>query len=73
VGILYISRIKVNVCSKNPLLLYNVYPIFPVLLIIFSKKGKNMIEWNAENTFYYAAIVSSIFLIVLYFLFRKMK
>ncbi len=30
-----------------------------------------MIEWNAENTFYYAAIVTSIFMIVLYFLLRR--
>lgn len=30
-----------------------------------------MIEWTIENAFYIAAIVSSIFLILIYFLFIK--
>lgn len=32
-----------------------------------------MIEWNAENTFYFAAIISSIFLIAIYILFVRRK
>ena len=30
-----------------------------------------MIEWTVENTYYFAAIVSSIFLIITYFLFLR--
>lgn len=34
-----------------------------------------MIEWNFENTYFFAAIVTSLFLIAMYFLFggRKKK
>lgn len=32
-----------------------------------------MIEWTVENTFYFATIVSALFLIILYLLFLKRK
>ena len=30
-----------------------------------------MIEWNAENTFYFAAIVTSILIIAMYFFLKE--
>ena len=30
-----------------------------------------MIEWNVQNTYYFAAIVTGVFLIVIYFLYVK--
>jgi hypothetical protein len=30
-----------------------------------------MIEWNFENTYYLAAIVTSLFFIILYLIYRK--
>ncbi|MBU0570034.1 hypothetical protein KKB40_04640 [Patescibacteria group bacterium] len=38
---------------------------FPDLVVIFSQRSKDMIE-NVENTYYFAAIVSSLFLIGIY-------
>ncbi|KKS88134.1 MAG: hypothetical protein UV64_C0029G0007 [Parcubacteria group bacterium GW2011_GWC1_43_11b] len=32
-----------------------------------------MIEWNIENTIYFGIIVSSLFLIMIYFLFIRRK
>lgn len=32
-----------------------------------------MIEWNFANTYFFAAIVSSLFLIVFWFLFMRRK
>lgn len=32
-----------------------------------------MIEWNFENTYFFAAIVTSLFFIALYFIIRKRK
>jgi len=47
--------------------------ILSICITIFSQNFENMIEWNAENTFYFAAIISSLFLIAIYFLFLKKK
>lgn len=32
-----------------------------------------MIEWNFENTYFFAAIMTSLFFIAIYFLFGKKK
>lgn len=32
-----------------------------------------MIEWNFANTYYFAAIVTSLFLIIMYFFLRKTR
>jgi len=32
-----------------------------------------MIDWSVENTYYFAAIISALFLIILYFLFLRRK
>ncbi|MBM4402161.1 MAG: hypothetical protein FJ044_02855 [Candidatus Cloacimonetes bacterium] len=32
---------------------------------------QTMIEWNFENTYYFAAIVSSMLMLVIYFLFMR--
>lgn len=32
-----------------------------------------MIVWNIENTIYYALIISSLFLLVIYFMFIRRK
>ena len=43
------------------------------VVTIVGKNNKNMINWNAENTYYFALIITSLLLIVIYFLFLSKR